>query len=48
MSKLLEHEDCVALLKHYEIDVSEGHRREGAAILISGGSTVEAERASLR
>lgn len=44
MSKLLEHVDRVALLKHYEIDVSERHLREGTAILISGGSTPGAGR----
>ncbi len=38
MSKILDPQDGNALLKHYEINVSEGHLRAGTAIRIAGES----------
>jgi hypothetical protein len=39
MPKQLDERDSVAILKHYEIDVAEGHVRVGTAMAVSGGSS---------
>jgi hypothetical protein len=44
MARLLTPDEGVALLKHYEVDVAEGHLREGTSIVLTGGSTPDAER----
>lgn len=45
MAKHLNHDDGVALLKHYEIEIAEGHAPNGEAIVIHGGPTLDAEAA---
>jgi hypothetical protein len=45
MAKHLDHDDSVALLKHYEIDVAEGHAPNGESIVITGGARRDAEAA---
>jgi hypothetical protein len=45
MTKYLELDDAVAILKHYEVDVAEGHVRKGISIAVSGAPTPAAEAA---
>jgi hypothetical protein len=45
MAKHLDHADSVALLKHYGIEIVEGHAPNGESIVIHGGPTVDAEAA---
>ncbi len=44
MGRALDHDDGIALLKHYEIDVAQGHSRAGTSIVIRGRSTEGADR----
>ena len=44
MSKWLNLVDRTAILKHYEINVAEGHLREGTTILIAGEAKTEGQR----
>ena len=43
MAKQLDQRESVAILKHYEIDVAEGHSRTGTLMVVSGGPTSVAE-----
>jgi hypothetical protein len=45
MAKRLGHNDSIALLKHYEVDIAEGHVPNGESIVITGGATRDAEAA---
>jgi hypothetical protein len=45
MTNYLGVDDAVAILKHYAIDVAEGHLRKGTSVVVTGGSTAEAEAA---
>jgi hypothetical protein len=45
MAKHLDHDDSVALLKHYEVEIAEGHAPNGESIVIHGGPTPAAEAA---
>ena len=45
MARQLDQAESVSILKHYEIDVAEGHSRAGTTMLISGGPTPGAEHA---
>ena len=44
MARKLDQDESIALLKHYEIDVAEGHSRPGMSLLISGGSVQDGEQ----
>jgi hypothetical protein len=41
MTKFLDVDDAIAVLKHYAIDVAEGHLRKGTSIVVTGGPTAE-------
>ena len=43
MTTYLDTADAVAILKHYGIDVGEGHLRKGTSIVMTGGMTAEGE-----
>lgn len=43
MAKRLDREESIALLKHYEIDVFEGHRHTGQSIVITGEAKRDSE-----
>jgi hypothetical protein len=45
MARQLDQAESVSILKHYEIDVAEGHSRAGTTMLISGGPTPNTEHA---
>jgi hypothetical protein len=45
MAKHLDHDDSVALLKHFDVDIAEGHAPNGESIVIHGGPTGDAEAA---
>jgi hypothetical protein len=42
MAKTLDYDDSVALLKHYAIDVKQGHESHGIPVVFTGESTPEA------
>jgi hypothetical protein len=45
MARPLDHEETLALLKHYDIDVHEGHRQAGMEIVVAGESKRDSEPA---
>jgi hypothetical protein len=45
MAKHLDRDDSVALLKHYEIEIAEGHVPNGESMVIRGSPTADADAA---
>jgi hypothetical protein len=45
MTNYLSADDAVAILKHYAIDVAEGHLRKGVSVVVTGGPTADAAAA---